>query len=792
MANFDPKWDLVLDSTTISEGQNTFVRLKLSKLNENDTINNDYNLTDDQYLEISYSIKLVGTTVLERDYTVSVGETSTSLVSIDKANTGTKKINGTHIVQLKNKEFTLSSTSTDAYLIKIDCPDDGIWDDDQSITIVLNYVKVYKELDGETISITDSGEIETASALLVYDSTTDIWVTPDLITHGSNLYTIGALDYGSESRIFVQAYGSSEYSNNTGITSVFIPSYELMDMTEAEKPSSNITTGSTIGIRANVLNARTNEEVSLQIKDSTGTLIDSGLKFNNNNGQFIQTLEYDSDPLDLYVKVRISSVALYYNDETDAYYAGKRFRGYCMFIAPQDVSNFDNPPTPGHLYQLKDTKIYPYVVKTTTVDGIEFLKFESDLWIDMGLFDSTMGADLIGKSKIFRIVLNNNYGTDISFVTEPDLGTIHVGEYFGHTKYPKIVASGSDLITYTLSTSSVDDITKYNLNLSADGYITGTAYAKSTDFGSTDNIKLSFIVTATSKKGATINQEFTLDIVRGFGENYISSYIQPSTSLERAYFQCISSSSFNSFDYYRESDSRFGRQPVPYVLLKENYVNPTMDFTDIKTIKNKLRTGIIDTTNGAILPDSTFRYVIGNYKVSTAVDNDGNEIYDVLYREMLPFGTNPKADLDPRTYNITDYFSLAEVFGIRQNIFNVLGEDTKNLVLDPDDFSDRAVSTPELDSISESMVDTVPRFMNHSLSTDNAKNGYRPVMIVAYLNPGDGDLLFNSMVAASEHTKLLGEIVEVQHIKFKYFSTESTKYVEQSFVIPIPVKSLMA
>ncbi|WNA16052.1 virion structural protein [Xanthomonas phage XaC1] len=790
MANFDPKWDITLDSTVIQEGQNTFCRLKLSKADE--SVSNNYYLDTDQYLEISFDIKLQGATVLERDYTVSVGESTSTLVPIANANTGTTKINGTHIVKLNKKNFQLTGTNIDAYLIKITCPDDGIWDDDQSIAITLNYVKVNKVQDDVVTSITDSGIIGVSTLTLIYDSSNDVWVTPDLITHGDQLFTIGAIDFGAESRLFVQAYGKSVYDSSISASRVFVPSYQLLDMTEAEMPKKHITGSGTISTRQNVPNAVTNEEVLMYLKDGNGAMVNSGLRFNNNNGQFVQILQYDSEPVDLYFKVRISSIDLYYNYDTDAYYEGKRFRAYALFVAPQDVSGFDNPPIPGHLYQLKNTKVYPYVVKTTTVDGKEYLKFESEYWLDMGLYDSTLGEGILGKTKIFRIVLNNNYGSTISFDTEPNLGTVHVGEYFGHTKYPKIIASGSDLITYTLSSASVDDITKYNLGLSADGFITGTAYCKGADFNSNDELPLSFIVTATAKDGSSVSQEFKLTIVRGFGENYISSYLQPTSALERSYFQCISSNTFNKFKYYRESDSRFGRQRVPNILLKENFVNPNGNFTDIKTAKSELRSKIIDTVNGALIPDSTFRYVIGNYKVITAVDNDGNELYDVLYRELLPFGSTPKKELDPRVYNSTDYFDLSEVYGLRQNIYNVLGEDTKNLVNDPDDFENRAISVPELDSISISMVDTVPRFMNHTQGTSGIKDGYRPVMVVAYLQPGEGDNLFSALVGADENSVMLGTVVEVQYVKFKYFSEENGKYVEQSFAIPIPVRSLMA
>jgi len=797
MANFSPKWDLVLDSTTIIEGQSTYARLRLSKQSSIDP-NSDYNLNTDQYLQISYTINLNGDAVQERDYNIYVGENITSLMPMADAGTGNNKINGTHVVKFNKKEFNLSSDYLDTYFIEIVCPEDGIWDDSQNISIVLNSVQLY-QVDGEQIlSISDSGIIGNSTVKLLYDNTFDTWVTPDLTTHQTNLYTIGEVAYGSESRLFIQAYGFSRpYVENEDrfiddlSNRVFVPTYKLIDLDIAAIPANHMTgKGTVLKLDSNDV---ISEEMKVLVMDDTTSFVDSGLKFNG-NGQLLQSLLYDSEPVDAYFKAEIVPLTYYYADPSSAYYEGKRFKAYQMWIAPDDVSVFaeTSQPKPGHLYQLKDTKIYPYVAKTEIYQGESKLIFDESAWNDLGVYSESMGASIIGLQKVFRIVLNNDDGSGISFDTDPNLGVIHVGEYFGHSKFAKITASGSDLITYTISDKSTDDITKYNLNLTADGYMVGTAYCKTIDFDENDEVPLKFTVIATNKKGTSIEQEFQLTIIPGFSQNYISSTLNMSTAFERKYFQCISSQQFNNYKFYRESDPRYGRQKVPSILLKENFVNPAQDWTDIKDVKKRLRDGIIDTVNGAVIPDSVFQYVVGNYKVITAVDNNGNELYDVLYREMLPFGSNPKPETDPRKYNVQDYFTLTEVFGIRQNVFNILGEDVRNLNADPDDFENRAVSVPELDNVSVAMVDTVPRFMSHAMTDTGVKNGYRPMMVVAYCNAGEGDLLFDNLVTSSEHKNMLGEIIEVQVVNFTYFSEEEGKYIQQEFAIPIPFKSLMA
>lgn len=1023
MANFSPKWDLVLDSTTIIEGQSTYARLRLSKQSNTD-VSSDYNLNSNQYLQISYTINLNGDTVQERDYNVNVGESTSTLLPIANAGTGNNKINGTHVVKFNKKQFHLSTSYLDTYFIEIVCPKDGIWDSSQNVTVTLNSVQVYEVEDSQIVSISSSGIIGTSKITLQYDNTFDSWVTPDLITHQKNLYTVGEIAYGSESRIFIQAYGFSGTADDDNdpypldtSTRVFVPTYKLVDMNINDIPSTHITgkgtilvpseenetpipsypitagttrnqinsfymknvaslmdgagciiqgstltdhdnslyyyygfrfygssTGGTkirimvpseceevyvgtlnsvssgapntalyeftestvnsnsvigrcdiygnvkfepkeftvyahpqysqtvlfirvkidsanvppwvsftaisavnattyikssntldntiyistsstaldaVGVN-NIVNAanagsgytfsfnannnksqvpnniepvevKKEEENKVLVLDNTGSFVDSGMKFNG-NGQFLQSLLYDSDPIDAYFTAEIVPLTYYYNSESSAFYEGKRFKAYQMWIAPSDVSIFTETsrPLPGHLYQLKDTKIYPYVAKSEVYQGETKLVFDPEVWNDLGVYSNKLGESIIGLQKMFRMVLNNNDSAGISFDTDPNLGIIHVGEYFGHSRYPKISASGADLITYTLSSDSRDDITKYNLNLTADGYMVGTAYCKTSDFDANDEVQLKFNVIATTSKGSSIKQEFQLTIIPGFGQNYISSELKMSTAFERAYFKCISSKQFNNYKYYRESDPHYGRKTVPSILLKENFVNPTLQWTDIKDVKSRLRDGIIDTVNGSVIPDSTFQYVVGNYKVITAVDNNGNELYDVLYREMLPFGSNPKPEEDPRQYNVQDYFTLTEVYGIRQNIYNVLGEDVKNLNTDPDDFANRAVSVPELDSVTVAMVDTVPRFMAHAMTENGVKNGYRPMMVVAYCNAGEGDLLFDNLVTSSEYKNMLGEIIEVQYVNFKYFSEEDGKYVQQNFAIPIPFKTLIA
>ncbi len=787
MANFEPQWDLIADTNTIQEGQTTYFRLRLKK-SQSTSPNNTYVLTDNQYLEFTYNIVGAGETLEERDFIVTVGESTSSLVPIGNAGTGSSSIQGTHIVEFNTKSYDLSTVSyIDAYYFKIECPQDGIWDGPESLTFNIDSINVITLLDGQVANTLPSGVLGTTSSTLNYNTTNEVWLTPGLTTHGSNLYTIGGVGYGAESRLFVQAFGKSQ--DIGGNTNVFMPAYEVLTILDSEKPNTHITGSGTILVPD--LSNGLLEEIPLLVKDSTGNLVSTGLKFNGNNGQILQTMLYDSDPIDAYIKIRVVSVNRYYNTEADAYYVGKRFRAYQTWIAPTDTSSFHEEPTSSHLYQLKDTTTYPYVVSEEVFEGNTVISYDPNKWYDLGIYNESLGSGIINNTRIFRIILNDNTGTDISFETDSNLGTIHVGEYFGHTVYPKIVANGSDLITYEINEStSPNDIRKYGLDLSADGLMTGTAYALSTDFTANDDIKLEFDVVATGKDGKSLTQRFNITIIRGFGQNFISADIQPSLTMERTWFNTISTTAFSQAQYYRASDPRFGIRKVPRILLKENFVDTTKNWPGIKQTVTDIRNGIVNTTSGAPTPDGSFRLVLGNYKVRSALDNAGNVLYDVLYREVHPEGTQVSLSLNPLVY--TDYSNsiISEIFGLRQNIYLVLGEDTVNLLTDPTDLNNRGIVVDSIGGLSDEMIDTVPRFMNHPYIEDNIQPEYFPGIVVAYLQPGQGETFFNTLIQNNEHGALLNYEFEVTGVEFSYYVQDNSRYERENFTATLKVPNL--
>ena len=790
MANFEPRWDLKADSTVMKEGETTFIHVTLSK---NDVgLSTEYVLDTDEHLELTFTISGSGETLEERDFDFYVGESVSTLVSIKEGTTGNTKIIGSHTVALARKDFILTSDSDtiDAYVMKLYCVDDGIWDGPERLTFTLSAMDVVTIVDDQVANQEESGSIGVGEITINYNNSTEVWVTPSIIARGEK-YCVGALNYGSDSRIFVDAYGQcrrynfdlddSLYPDDVS-NRVYYPTYQIKPISLSTLPTDNVTGAATALVPKSTTFT---EEVGVLIYDTLGNPVDTGIIFNA-NGQLLQTMVYESEPIDGYFRARIIDIKALYSSPQDAYHIGKRFKAYQMWVCPDNTDYIKGEVKPGHLYQLKNNIVYPYVIKSEIINGISYAVYEEDMWNDLGIYDVRLGAGVINEERLFRILINASTGDGIDFETDANLGRIHVGEYFGHTVYPQIKASGS-LVTYRLvPETSPDDIRKYGLDLTADGFMVGTAYAQSSDFSANDDIKLSFDIIANDKSGASVTKRFNITIIRGFGQNYLTASICPSKIFERAWFASIATELYaGNTSYYRASDDRYGLQKIPRMLLKENFVSQQYPFTTIAAMKKEIAKNLVDPAHGAPVPDGIFSLVMGNYKIVSALDGLGNVVYDVLYRELHPSGTRVSVSLNPRRYTSTDNDLFAEIFGLRQNIYKTVGEDVTNLYTDPDDMRNRGLVVPAIAGLSDEMIDTVPRFMNHPYEDDGMKPQFMPVLPVAYFKPGQAEAFFNRMIQTNEHTSLVNTEFEVHGVEFLYHTSQYNLYVQDKFIIPI-------
>lgn len=800
MTTFNPRWDLKADSTVIVEGSDTLIRLSINRNDSTD--GNEYSVLDNEYLEVKIRIGGTGETYSDSDFTMTLGESLSTLQPVQSGSTGNTAISGLHKIKLSKKYFDLqgNTMTLPVFFINLHCVDDQTWDGPKSISFILESVTKVTITENQISNTEESGTLGLRNVLIAYDDSSEIWVTPGISTGEDNKpFVVSALSYGGNSTIFVQAFGRSrDYNDDTDYdpilndksVRVFYPYYQIVPLSRAGFNPFNITGSGTIinPVTSQFPIPGLDKEISLTIEDPIGNIVNTGTKFNP-NGQILQTMLYDSEPVDAYYKVRLQDMKAAYVNEKDAYNIGSRFKAYQMWVCPRDTSYIIGNPKPGHLYQLRDNTTYPYVVKSGFADGTTKPLFVESDWNDLGFYDSTLGAGMIGEERIFRILVNANIGDSMQFETDSNLGEIHVGEYFGDSVYPIIKATGT-YVSYEI-TGGRDDIRKYGLDLTADGYLVGTAYARSQDFGANDDIKLEFDVTAYEKSGTRVTGTFKLRIIRGFGENYFSTHLCPSVVFERAWFNCISSPSFAQQPFYRQSDERYGLQRIPRMLMKENFVSQNYDFTTLKEVKSKISAGIVDVINGAPVPEAAFKMVIGNYKIVTALDNNGSLLYDVLYREVHPSGTNVPVSLNPRKYSQIDNNLLGEVFGLRENVYKIVGEDITNLLSDPFDFQNRGLIVPPISGISEEMIDTVPRFMNHPYLEDGVTARFMPIIPVAYFLPGQAEAFFTKLVQNNEHTKMVGTEFTVDSVQFGYFTQQYNLYVHNTFNIPIRSKNLV-
>lgn len=791
MANFVPSWYSTATSTKINEGEtqqfNVFVKKREPTENRN-----SYNIETDQYIELCFSFKTVGATKTDSDIIVTAGDNAQMMENIELIDSTYSYKTGTYKVVLKTRNFTLpgNNSSRKLYTVNVKMVDDGVWDGEETLQFNIEYVHIVaKDTYGNITSIKDDGITDTTVKTMTYDASTEYWVTPSTEVFGNIKSSIGSISYGAESRLFIQAFGysrpydsvldASKYPDDFS-SRVFVPAYNLMQNTSAYIPTSHITGR---GALLNALGTPTVEEAPIMIRDpNTNQDVKTGLTFLC-NGQIVQSCLYDSDPIDAYLRAQVIDIRTLWGSFEDMMYEGKRFRAYQTWIAPDDISVFDsNEVKPGHMYMLKDTTVYPYVIKSIyNPDGSPKLSFEPDVWLDMGVYDASVGSALIGQSRVFRIVMNNQITDDIEFVTDSNLGDIHVGEYYGHTQYAKIVATGNELITYSTNSTGEATLAKYGLRLSADGTIIGTAYAGTGDFDANDHVVLNFTCTAVSRSGRELSKDFKITLLRGFGPNFMSAYVIPSKAIERKWFSIISTSTFSGAKLYRPSDERFGLQRLPRILVKENLVDSQVPYVSLKETKIALRNNIISATNA--IPEGPFTLTLGNYKLRAALDNDGAVLYEVLYLEVLQSGYRIQPSIDPYDYTSDD--TLVEMYGLRDNLVKAIGEDTYNLGLDPDDYKNRALVVPGVEGVSDDSTDTVPRHMVHPVTTKGAKPGFIFMVPVAYLEPGTGDLLYASLLQNNEHLSVLNTDFDVQAIEFVCYnsSTVPGSHVKDSFAI---------
>lgn len=391
----------------------------------------------------------------------------------------------------------------------------------------------------------------------------------------------------------------------------------------------------------------------------------------------------------------------------------------------------DEPYVPNNIYKLDDVvfhagKIYTLksVIPFTAVPDSPDLEF----WNDVGVYGS--GSDAVSE-RLFRIVINTQKSALIEFETKSGMGSIKIGEQLGDNTVRDVIASPDQLVTYEVLAKhippigqpidSIDGVFNYlpqGLTLQADGTMSGRA------LGPTGNYK--FEVMAKNINGLAKSQIFDLRVVDGYESNTFSVTAPLSREIERDWYKMIADSSFNKLQLYRPSDPSYGLRSLPVITLKDNIKSVFAN----RDVQITAATNLLD----AKITSRPITCRIGNMRYRTALDADGKQLYDILYKELIPLSVDVSFDMNAENepkYVVNDLLQL------KTTITSLLGSDDENLTNPLRAFTITAGSM---------YVDSLPLWQTNPLTDYNAKAGPMLCIPVAYVQPGQASVFISNAI----------------------------------------------
>ena len=276
--------------------------------------------------------------------------------------------------------------------------------------------------------------------------------------------------------------------------------------------------------------------------------------------------------------------------------------------------------------------------KTGWLTGYIPLQPETSITYTFGIYvSSTVGDYTESATRIFQLTTLGNLDLAVSWITDSDLGSINIGA-ISTLSVQALAASGREL-TYSLDINSK---LPQGLKLLSDGTFSGRVsfqrmsydqgtttfdkelatrniYQKETNF---DNI-YSFTVTANDYNNEiSASRTFTIRINPITYEPYENLFIRCLPSAEKRLLldTLINNTDiFDPEDIYRPLDPYYGLQREIKFLVSYG----------LKASK------LSDYINAMATRHFNKKFFFGNYKVATAKDTDGNELYDVVYVDLI-------------------------------------------------------------------------------------------------------------------------------------------------------------
>lgn len=375
----------------------------------------------------------------------------------------------------------------------------------------------------------------------------------------------------------------------------------------------------------------------------------------------------------------------------------------------------------------------PVIHKGNTYQLVNTLPFDSSaatpdtaFWVDKGSYSNAVQAP-----RVFRIVINTQKGSLIEFETDQNLHNLRVGELVGDIFNNDIIASSNTLMTYTIPDAQLPkphtELSMTNgfypylprgLSMTMDGRICGKPKGP---VG-----KYFFDVQAQNTLGVAKHQRFYIEIIPGYTTETFSLSGRLSQVYERDWYKMIGHEAFTKVRQYRESDPNYGLRTAPEILLKDNLIG-SMNGTPLTYVQAVayLRSK---------LDREPIQCRVGNMRFRTALDLDGNPLYDYVYKELVPLSS------------YVEYSTRGNVAHGNVPLLTSLKEFVANLFTSDDEQLTTRGRFFEVNNGEKIYLDSCQLWQTNP----DEVNGIKPSIIftlpVAYLEPGEGQKLIDMAV----------------------------------------------
>ncbi len=535
------------------------------------------------------------------------------------------------------------------------------------------------------------------------------WVTPPGIESDGDHTVLGEINFGIDSRMFVLAFRDTDDDNQIEDYETSIPAYNrLVDLTNDEK-ATYAGDEFLIVIPRIAVELQTTQTRLIIVKE--GEEVDTGLRIEA-NGQITGKLKINDALKQLVLKVELRDPPSYTRNVYYPSYSHMHFNG--------------------RFFGMRVGVNAPHLATTGAPDR--------DVWEDIGSYTpqypiNDINGDNLDNQRLFRIIINTQNSDLVDFITDPDLGEIRVGEQFGESHRVQFETSRDELMSFELNethknvigTLPLDDNGVYKqlpkgLTVQPDGLLTGTA------IGPTGTYE--FTITAKNAQGLAKQQTFTLDVKAGMAERNFGAYLRVGGDVERKWYDAIMTKPFNTTKLYRPTDPNYGVVTTPRLLLKRN-LDGTFANTALDNMEHSYKV--------AIAKFSGYQSIdvrVGNTRVRTALDTNGEPIYDLVYKEILPPASNIAYSIDP-------YLELDEpipaITNLKEDLFTVFG--SQDLYVQDD-------ITRGIQQVQNGIFyyDDAPMWMTIPEERNDVVPGYKLALPIAYVLPGEGEAFISTAI----------------------------------------------